>query len=871
MAKKPIVQLLSSILFLSTTTSALAAPPPMRVEATFKQPDGYVLIAGQASSSSFPRNIVIARMNAQGLWDPGFGFMGSTEYPAWQALTEFHATAVTQQPDGMVLIAARIDDKFALVRLDASGNPDPFFGTNGPGLVIENNIEGLRVNALYLQADGSIIGFGSHTPFGGFRQAAAVRYFPSGQLDWSFATEGNGVRTYPALFGHETEFRALVPTANGIVVAGERREVSSGRRKAMIAGFLADGSADFSFGMNGWTQYETNMFGDESAESIIADLQSGNFLIPGANGHMFNGPQNWLNAFAFNSTGQQQYWGPPGPEGNVPMPNLWEGNAIASTIVPLAENNDLLYAGSVVEMATGRSHFALWRAAREWWSPTQWMPRASPVDADDDAMATAFATPDGQQIIAVGTRETPAGDVAVRMRYFADNGEFDTVMSDDPDTTPNPFAFETFTLRVGSNYYGSMGPVRISGINSPTPISSTGGDYLLDCEGTAWSSGPGWIYNGQKVCVRVFGATTPDTTTTVTLNVGDVEGSFSITTGYTPDTLIETRPVNPSTPNVNFTYRGDTASGGATSYECSLDGAPFAACPLNGISYSNLAIGSHTFQVRGASEWGQDATPASHTWTVADLPQTTITSEPPRYINVTNATVAFSSSDPSATFECQLNGSAYAPCTSPKTYTGLAVGGYTFNVRAKNAIGTDPTPASTWWIIDLTPPDTAIESGPSEGASYNVQSFVFTLSSPDSSAHYQYSLNGGPFVETSNPVYLSNLADGSYTFTARAVDPHGNADPTPVTRTWTVDTVAPDTAIKSGPASPTKQTSAMFDFSASEASSFECKLDDETFAACASPTSYTRLARGTHTFKVRATDKAGNADATVATWTWRVN
>jgi uncharacterized delta-60 repeat protein len=873
MAKRPLVQLLSSLFLLSTTTSLLAAPPPMRVEATFKQPDGNVLIAGKASSTDMPRKIVVARMTPTGQWDWGFGMMGSAEYPSFQAFENFHATSMTQYPDGKVLVAGRLDDKFALIRLDSFGNPDFSFGTGEPGMALLPFTDGFQANALYLQSDGGIIGFGSYQPpFGGGRQAAAVRYFFNGQIDWAFANQGSGVRTFPSIYGYETAFRALVPTANGVVVAGERREASSGRRKVIVAGFLADGSVDNAFGFNGWSQYEINMFGDESAESIRFDQLSGNYLIAGANGHMHNGPQNWLNAFAFNTMGQQQFWGPPGPEGNVPMPNLWQGNATAVVTEPLVENNDVLYGGTVIEMATGRSHFALWRAPSQGWSPTMWMPRASPVDADDDVMATAFPTPDGQQIIAVGTRETPQGDIAVRMRYFADTGEFDTVMSEETDNVPNPFSFEPFSMPYDPATYAYSAPVRISGINTQTEITAANGQFSLNCEGFNWTAGPEWISNGQKVCVRVLSATTPSTTTTVTLNVGGVQAGFDATTGYVPDTLILTKPTNPGTPNATFTYRGDMDSGGADSFECSLDGAAFAACPLNGITYPNLSLGSHTFQVRGSSAWGTDATPASYTWNVADLPQTTIASQPANYINVTNATVAFSSNDPAATFECQLNGSAYAPCTSPKTYTGLTVGAYTFNVRAKNAMGTDPTPATTWWIIDLTPPDTAISEGPVEGASYNVRSFEIRMTSPDSSAHYQYSLNGGPYVETSNPVYLTNLADGAYSFKGRAVDPHGNIDATPVSRSWRVDTVAPNTAIKSGPPSPTRQTTATFEFSASESAvSYECKLDTGTFQPCVSGITYTRLSRGTHQLQARAIDAAGNVDASPATWSWKVN
>jgi hypothetical protein len=84
------------------------------------------------------------------------------------------------------------------------------------------------------------------------------------------------------------------------------------------------------------------------------------------------------------------------------------------------------------------------------------------------------------------------------------------------------------------------------------------------------------------------------------------------------------------------------------------------------------------------------------------------------------------------------------------------------------------------------------------------------------------------------------------------------------------DKTAPATTITSAPASGTS-TSASVAFSSNEAGTFQCKLDAGAYAACTSPKSYTGLAVGSHTVSVRATDAAGNTDATPATATWTVS
>ena len=79
------------------------------------------------------------------------------------------------------------------------------------------------------------------------------------------------------------------------------------------------------------------------------------------------------------------------------------------------------------------------------------------------------------------------------------------------------------------------------------------------------------------------------------------------------------------------------------------------------------------------------------------------------------------------------------------------------------------------------------------------------------------------------------------------------------------DTTPPETTITKHPPAKTDGPRVKYRFVSSEAgSSFECRLDRGAFKPCSSPKRLKHLDRGRHTFRVRATDAAGNADQTPA-------
>lgn len=81
------------------------------------------------------------------------------------------------------------------------------------------------------------------------------------------------------------------------------------------------------------------------------------------------------------------------------------------------------------------------------------------------------------------------------------------------------------------------------------------------------------------------------------------------------------------------------------------------------------------------------------------------------------------------------------------------------------------------------------------------------------------------------------------------------------------DVTAPQTTIASGPAGGTADSTPTFSFSSDDpafTTGFECRTDGGGFGPCTSPRTIGRLAAGSHSFEVRATDTAGNVDPSPA-------
>ena len=387
--------------------------------------------------------------------------------------------------------------------------------------------------------------------------------------------------------------------------------------------------------------------------------------------------------------------------------------------------------------------------------------------------------------------------------------------------------------------------------------------------------------------------TTTDPAATPTLS--DVSIAYSAASGGTvPETTIDSGPSGPtddSTPTFGF-----SSSVVASTFTCSIDtGTPnFAPCSGPGATHtptSPLADGAYTFRVRATAAGNTDPTPATSGFTV----QTQTTSAP----NLTGTSPASpaNANSPrvlgSAEAGSQVRIYATSDCSgaplATSTAAALANPGITISVldnstttlratATNGAAKTSACSAPISYIEDSATPDTTIASGP--GGPTNDSTPTFGFSSSEQSSTFQCRFDAAAFAPCSGPgathTPSTALSAGAHTFSVRATDQAGNVDATPATRSFTVDTAAPNTTIASGPGGPTNDSTPTFGFSSSEQSStFECRFDAAAFAPCSGPaathTPSVALSEGAHIFSVRATDQAGNVDATPATRSFTVD
>ncbi len=133
-----------------------------------------------------------------------------------------------------------------------------------------------------------------------------------------------------------------------------------------------------------------------------------------------------------------------------------------------------------------------------------------------------------------------------------------------PDTTPEPFIFSEQT-NAAINTVIISNSVTVTGINSPAPLTISGGEYEVNDSGT-WTSMAGTVVNGNVVRVRQMSAPTYGTRTDTILTIGWVSSTFGVVTSSDISAALTTNLVNPQPAGSLVSFIA-TGSGGTGHYE----------------------------------------------------------------------------------------------------------------------------------------------------------------------------------------------------------------------------------------------------------------------------------------------------------------
>jgi hypothetical protein len=339
-----------------------------------------------------------------------------------------------------------------------------------------------------------------------------------------------------------------------------------------------------------------------------------------------------------------------------------------------------------------------------------------------------------------------------------------------------------------------------------------------------------------------------------------------------------------TTPPASPTVTGPSSPSGQTSalieftggesglsFECEVDAGGYSPC-TDPLSLTGLSDGSHTVNVRAFDDAGNGSAPGTFTWVVDSALFTAgVSGAPTGVVNETSASLTLSASLPGSTFECSVDGSAFAACSSPVSLSDLAEGPHSFSVRARNGSQTTPDVTRSW-TVDLTNPSVSISAPTAASTTGPDTSIVFSTSDLNEPVTTTCKLDSASPAPCTSAHPFSNLSEGNHTVVVTATDAGGNSGTAVVT--WHVDNTAPNAPQITQPASDgsTNDTTPTIGGTAEAGSTIKL-YNGATLVATISAdgngawswTPATDLSEGTYDFTATATDIYDNESAPSAT------
>jgi uncharacterized delta-60 repeat protein len=219
---------------------------------------GKIVVGGDEEVSMNNPGFALARYNADGSLDTGFGSDGTVTTAFWGHSDQIHSVAIDGNGKIVVAGSATIsgsNDNFELVRYNADGSLDTSFGTGGKVSTVFAYGSSWDPS-IAIQSDGKIVAAGETYNYTNANIALA-RYNANGTLDTTFGPSLNGkVNTFfsdPSNYwsnGYDVAAEAVAIDGSGNIVVGGYAADNYASDFA-LARYTPSGALDASFGSGG--------------------------------------------------------------------------------------------------------------------------------------------------------------------------------------------------------------------------------------------------------------------------------------------------------------------------------------------------------------------------------------------------------------------------------------------------------------------------------------------------------------------------------------------------------------------------------------------------------------------------------------------
>jgi len=270
------------------------ADPSAAARAVAIQPDGKIVFVGYATDNSGSNSLLVGRLDPSGNFDPTFGHGGKVVV---QIATGAHGFSggwsVALQPDGKILVGGdAFSDTdhggFVVARLTPEGTFDSSFGEDGRASLKLTSPDLPVAQALALQEDGRIVvgGTAVYSDSGrGFDEVMVGRLNATGTPDESFGDGGKALvqlDDHPTSDGVYSEIHSVaIQPDHKIVIAGFEGASSGDVVVGRLSG--VDGSFDSTFGNGGTKLYQPfpNVDNSGGVAEAVALAPDGRILLGG--------------------------------------------------------------------------------------------------------------------------------------------------------------------------------------------------------------------------------------------------------------------------------------------------------------------------------------------------------------------------------------------------------------------------------------------------------------------------------------------------------------------------------------------------------------------------------------------------------------